>query len=107
MNKVERLAYIKKFFGVKNTVGLLPVSRAEIREETVKVHSKVAESMNDSTSEGDKIESPVSSLQFDTVETVETDYYLTRAERKQLAREVAQRRAVRAWLVPSTLLLVG
>ena len=99
-----------EMFGVKNTVGQLPVSRAEIAVEAKKVHAKVSANMEDDTSEGDRIEAKVSSLAFD--EATEThvsdsDSILSASERRQLAREIAQRRAVRAWLVSPTLLLTA
>lgn len=99
-----------ELFGVKNPVGLLPVSRAEIASEAKKVHAKVSANMIDDTSEGDRIEAKVSSLHFD--EATEThvsdsDSTLSASERRQLAREVSQRRALRAWLIPSTLLLTA
>lgn len=75
-------------------MGLLPVSKVEVSREARAVKSKVAESMNDDTSDGDRIEIPVSRLSFDESEpSRETDASLSTAERRQLARDVALYRA--------------
>lgn len=101
MNKTDRLALLKNrhaaLFGVA-LVGLLPVSRNEIRGEARATKARVAVAMDDSTSTGDE-NSLSSQLQFDapTVRAErESDVLLSDEERAQLAREMPARVATLA-----------
>jgi hypothetical protein len=108
MSKSDRLSLIRLrhaiLFGVAlGANGFLPVSRAEVSKEARAVKAKVSAQMDDSLSEGDRIEAPAgaSSLisSFDSIEEVrETDSnsLLSAAERRQLAREVGPVKAFKA-----------
>ena len=115
MNKTERLAFIKSrhaaLFGVALAAGMLPVTRKEIASETKAIRAKVASSMDDSIADSDKIEAVSSALPFDSETEVathesESESMLNAKERRQLAHEVAQRRAIKAWLMGGNRLLL-
>lgn len=100
MNKTERLSFIKsryaEKFGVQLASGLLPVSRAEIKDEARTVKSRVAREMDDSLATGDEVEIG-SQLVFDKAEIKaerETDILLSAEEKRELAKVILAKKKV-------------
>lgn len=109
MLKSERAKFIRerwqKIAGVAIS-GLLPVSRNEIREETEK--AKLRNGTDDSILDAE-IDGVTSQLSFDvsSVRLHEKDFFLSDAEKRQLAREVAPFRKFRNDVRSAPLLLLG
>ena len=96
MNKAERKSLMQKLWAARvgvslGAMGFMPVSPAEVKEEANAVYSQTS---TDDEIQDESTLGVTSQLRFETAKHTEheKDSFLSPAERKQLAREIALRK---------------